>query len=108
MQPADGTPIACLLRLQEMTNDDLQTQRQMVHLDTEIKELEVWALNMAKMADIFTAARKIFGELRPPRKDEFDPSLLTESALYRTQGGSTPSLNTCYWITPAYPIKHSS
>ncbi|KAL3141196.1 hypothetical protein ABBQ38_003536 [Trebouxia sp. C0009 RCD-2024] len=73
------------LKMEEMTNDDLQTQRQMVHLDTEIKELEVWALNMAKMADIFTAARKIFGELRPPRKDEFDPSLLTESALYRTQ-----------------------
>lgn len=56
-----------------MSRDDQKTQNQMVHLDTEIKELAMWLDNIAKMANILTAAAKV-GLLKSPDRGDFPPA----------------------------------
>lgn len=56
--------------LQEMSRNDQRTQMQMVHLDTEIKELAKWLDNLARMAHVLTAAGKA-GLLKNPERGDF-------------------------------------
>lgn len=58
--------------MQEMSRDDQRTQRQMVHLDTEIKELAAWIQNLARMAHVFAAAGEL-GPLKAPERGDFAP-----------------------------------
>ena len=58
--------------LQEMSQDDQRTQRQMMHLDTEIKELAAWMQNLARMAHVLAAAGEL-GPLRAPERGDFSP-----------------------------------
>lgn len=91
-------PLAGYAVLQEMSRDDLQTQRQMMHLDVEIKELTAWADDMAKMAAIFIAARKIFGDLEPPRTDELGPEWANSPQLPDSASALDRTLCECHTL----------
>lgn len=56
--------------LQEMSRDDQRTQVQMVHLDTEIKELAMWQDNIARMADVLATASDM-GPVKIPEREDF-------------------------------------
>lgn len=58
--------------LQEMCKDEQHTQRQIVHLNTEINELATWMQNIARMAHVLAAAGEL-GPLKAPERGDFSP-----------------------------------
>lgn len=52
-----------LLCLQDMSNEDQETQNQMIHLDTEIKLMKAWMIRIAHMINILHNADKVLSLL---------------------------------------------
>ena len=87
-----------LAALQEMSRDDQHTQMQMVHLDTELKELAQWLDNIAMIAHVLTTAGKV-GPVKPPERGDFpsdwppsEPGVASDSDVstdwWKPAGGS--------------------
>lgn len=75
-----------------MSRDDQRTQMQMVHLDTEVKEVAIWLDNLARMAHVLTTAGEV-GLVKTPDRGDF-PSDWPPS---KPGEASEPDVSTDWW-----------